>query len=1158
MADSKGGVLGSFPWASLAVLMAFVASTQLVPHAFEALRPTEKARAQAALDPDLAINARLWEDPFAALRRYELERADRCDRQHKASQAAEGDCGPHGPRLRDPRNLLARLDADRNQRIDDTLIILALMPGADFVGAEEARRRIRYATLAGLLAQDYVPDNAERLGLLEFKLLDPQADAGGPAYQVPYELLSLRRPNSDQPPSRYGQVALLWVDETALPLRKLDAVARLTEQLMGVEALGRAHLRFRLEANALPQLAVIGPSSTDALRTALRDLRCAADLNNTEGIRRSRLAEDAALHCLRRGESAGAGLPKDVLAGYQLLARAEFYNPSSTAPERMLPELEDYTRQATGVADATDAFLTHHFGRLTGAQGKPPPVHLVRTVGNDADLIDSLVAELKLRLPHAQRRVVIVAERDSSYAQALVEQFRDRLPQRLKDTLKVIYFFRGIDGVTTTDAGAAAALASAAAKAPPLEWPESRDQLDYLRRLGSDLLRSESGTGDLPIGAIGIFANDVHDKLLVLQALHEGFPDRMFFTTDLDARYLHPRTQAFTRNLVVASSLPLAFYPVPPEKSGSVLDLQAGTPPLRDIYQTSTYAAARRAGCRSEPCKQREAVALDKVLKNTSVYEIGRFGTVPLSGYALDERPVQSPTGRVFVALLMASVFGCLLFVWPSTPSMRQARHVLFPSSLGEARMGMEPTALVLVAMHAVLLSYGLASLVEFVAPGRMNFSHLRLLAALAAGGALVVALAARRTDERRWLSSVIVAGLVLIGIGWVRLAWPTAGWQPAEACRTCEPTVWLEGVSAWPSHLIHLLALFTLLWTLDWAWADTQERLRCDSDWLRLPRPPRHANLLALLRRWFEIGSVLFWKPGVGYSCDFKQLWVEYGERGEATPRTARTLFWFALTLLVVTLLFFGMNDGQIPEVPARGPQHRNLVSVTLYAALLLLPLLVVAVADATVLLTRFVRHLNVGRSFYPDETIELFAKALGSEHQALWARRFCARPEDRAQDGGGFTTHTLLDDWIDVQVVARRSAPVARLVIGPFVVLALLVVARSRLFDNWSLTPAIAVGVSFYVAALIGLTFLLKQAAENTRSRALESMQADLRWLAGSGKPLSDLVEPFKRLIAQVENEQHGAFAPFFDQPLLKALLVPLGGAGGTQLFDYLLLGR
>ena len=1159
MADSKGGVLGSFPWASLAVLMAFIASTQLVPHAFDALRPAEKARAQAPLDPDLEINARLWEDPFAALRRYEVERSERCERQRKAAQPVDGDCGSEMPKLRDPRNLLSRLDADQNKRIDDTLIVLALMPGADFVGAEEARRRIRYATLAGLLAQDYVPDNAERLSLLEFKLLDGNPAAGkthpketGAGYMVPYELLSLRRENSD----RYAQVALLWVDETALPLRKLDAVARLTEQLMGREARNRAQVRFAEDhPDALPRLAIIGPSSTDALRTALRDLRCAADLNNAAGIAAGGVGRSDAARCARRGEDIDARqvLPPDVLDGYRLLSRAEFYNPSSTAPERMLPELQAYTRDVTGVDDGLDAFLTQHFGRLTAVKGKPPAVHMVRTVGSDADLIENLVKEVRLRLPQKHRRIVVVAERDSIYAQALVEQLHDCLPPALQDSLRVIYFFRGIDGVTTKEASAAAALATAAAKAPPLEWPESRDQLDYLRRLSAELKRSETVDDSLSIGAIGIFANDVHDKLLVLQALHETFSDRMFFTTDMDARYLHPRTQAFTRNLVVASSLPLAFYPAKPGE----VDLQAGTPPLRDIYQTSTYAAARRAGCRSEACKAAEAKALEPVLKNTSVYEIGRSESVPLAGYALLQRPHQAAPGRIFVALLMAALIGCMLFAWPSTPSMRQARRVLLAGGDGKPP-AMDLTDIVLVTMHAVLLSYAMASLIEFVLPGRMNFSHARLLAALAAGGALLLGLTGWKAAEQRRLVGALSVVLVGIAGAWMWLAWPHGGWWPGSAkCLTCEPTAWLEGVSAWPSHLIHLLALFTLLWTLDWAWAATQEQLRRDSDWLKLPRPKLH-TLKELLVGWFNNGSVMFWKPGVGFSCDFKQLWVEYGERGEATPRVIRTVFWYALTLAVMLLLFFGINDGQIPEVPARGRDHRSLVRVTLYAALLLLPLLIVAVADATVLLTRFVRHLNAGRSFYPPETIAQFASALGDEHKALWSQRFCAKPEDRAKDGSGFAMHTLLDDWIDVQVVARRSAPIARLVIGPFVVLALLVVARSRLFDNWALTPAIAVGVSFYIAVLIGLTFLLKQAAENTRRRALESMQADLRWMAGSGKPLTDLVEPFKRLIAQVENEQHGAFASFFDQPLLKAILVPLGGAGGTQLFDYLLLGR
>ena len=1188
MADAKGGI-GSFPWASAAVLVAFVASTQLVPHAFEPLRPPEKARAQAPLDPDLDVNARLWEDPFAALRRYEIERSERCERVRKqTSVTVDIDCRDRVAEVRAPQRLLGKLDRDHDQRLDDTLVVMGLLPGADFVGAEEARRRLRYATLAGLLAQDYVPDNAERLSLLEFGLLEPavpepplrasEADKQARAarakdsFVVPYELLSARsehrrKPDADveakgDKPRRYGQIALLWVDENSLPNRKLDALARLTQQLMGRTARNLA-APGGVDAQRMPSLAVIGPSSTDALRAALMDLRCAADRKHAAIAALSPAASAAAARCSSGVAGSTGGLPDDLQEGYELLARAEFYNSASTAPNSMISELSD---------QKLESFVTDQFNRITGVN-PVRPVQMVRTIGTDGELIKRIVGELTLRLPHEARRVVIVAERDSLYAQSLVSELRYRLPEgRPKEQplkIEVIYFFRGIDGVTTREAGATAA--AAPPKNAPLEWPESRDQLDYLRRLGGELKRSEADASRLPIGAIGIFANDVHDKLLVLQALHEDFSDRMFFTTDMDARYLHPRTQAFTRNLVVASSLPLAFYPPPASAPVGAVDLQAGTPPLRDIYQVSTYAAARRAGCRSDACKRDERAALEPALQKPSVYEVGRSSAVPLSGYALEARPAPPSAGRIGLAMLMVVVMGGLLLVWPSTPAIRQARRAFLREPTLDNQPQMDMTAIVLVALHAGLFAYVLASLIEFLLPSQLGFVHALLLASLASFGALLAVLPsllqARREqpappDQPAGVDRLHLVIVLLVVALWVWLAWPAGGWNFHLVCDSCEPVAWLEGVSAWPSHLVHMLALFVILWTLDWAWADSLHQLRRDSDWLRLPRavarPVVRSDLRQLASSWFDHVSVMFWRPGVGYSCDFEQLWKEYGERGEARPRAARTLVWYVLTLCCVGLLFLCLTEGQIPEVPVRGDEHRQMVSATLYAILLLLPLLVVAVADATVLLMRFVRHMNAGRSFYPDPTIEMFARALGEEHKALWAQRFCALPEDRSREGGGFAVHTLLDDWIDVQVVARRSTPVARLVIGPFVVLALLVVARSRLFDNWSLTPAIAIGVCFYVAVLIGLTLLLKRAAETTRRHAIASMQADLRWLAGSGKPLSDLVEPYKRLIASVENEQGGAFAPFFDQPLLKALLVPLGGAGGTQLFDYLLLGR
>ncbi|MGS0756530.1 hypothetical protein ACVBEH_18975 [Roseateles sp. GG27B] len=72
--------------------------------------------------------------------------------------------------MRSPLSLRNKLNADGQDGLAQSLVVVALVPGNPFVGAEEGRRRTRYAVLAGLQAQGYVPDNAERIGLLEFGL----------------------------------------------------------------------------------------------------------------------------------------------------------------------------------------------------------------------------------------------------------------------------------------------------------------------------------------------------------------------------------------------------------------------------------------------------------------------------------------------------------------------------------------------------------------------------------------------------------------------------------------------------------------------------------------------------------------------------------------------------------------------------------------------------------------------------------------------------------------------------------------------------------------------------------------------------------------------------------------------------------------------------
>jgi hypothetical protein len=117
-----------------------------------------------------------------------------------------------------------------------------------------------------------------------------------------------------------------------------------------------------------------------------------------------------------------------------------------------------------------------------------------------------------------------------------------------------------------------------------MEYPRGASQLDYLRRLASQLVdederRRRNGEGE--IRAIGVVGTDFYDKLLVFRALRKRFPRAWFFTTDLDAGFLHPDELAQTQNLLVASHFGLTLHP----------DLQGSVPPFRDSYQTSMFFA---------------------------------------------------------------------------------------------------------------------------------------------------------------------------------------------------------------------------------------------------------------------------------------------------------------------------------------------------------------------------------------------------------------------------------------------------------------------------------------------------------------------------------------------------------------------------------------
>ena len=55
------------------------------------------------------------------------------------------------------------------------------------------------------------------------------------------------------------------------------------------------------------------------------------------------------------------------------------------------------------------------------------------------------------------------------------------------------------------------------------------------------------------------------------------------------------------------------------------------------------------------------------------------------------------------------------------------------------------------------------------------------------------------------------------------------------------------------------------------------------------------------------------------------------------------------------------------------------------------------------------------------------------------------------------------------------------------------------------------------------------------------------------GSSSSESISVEQVKSLIERIRSAQGGVFAPVYEQPALRAVLLPVGGVGGAQLIEY-----
>ncbi|HUB65140.1 MAG TPA: hypothetical protein VL996_12000 [Methylocella sp.] len=1074
-------------------------------------RPAETAAGIHEQVTPQTIVARLWQDPFEAIEKTQ----DKLGKLAIARQQCEEHSSPQDP-CKSPLE-----EAD-----EGTLVLGVTVPGPPYQEDAERRRRTRYAVLAGLEQAGFVPKDARHLGYfvwvhsplsvqLEIPPAMPLVSWGPPpagnrthsAIKPKLPVFALLQDKSlhlaTSLPAKSTTVPYEWFEKTSQdgqPEGK-DATKRvlilwLREDFFREEPLTRFSSLFNFINNGNfneNNIRIIGPFSSDILhdmaREAPRKLHGVACDENKNNSSRS--------------------------CNWFELKNVIFYAYGTSAVDDQL--LGALSNQPQSIQD-----YLNRFG-----------IQLQRTISTDETLASGIVTELNRRRvypdsgPEHRNDVALISEWDTFYGQTLPKVMernlaKDDAPHH--DWIHKFTYLKGLDGLlpsaeskeeTKEDKAASSEEKTGSTTdyfkietdTQSLERPIGQSQFDYLRRISWHLhkidgdLRKE-GPGK-KIRAIGILGGDVFDKLLILRALKPEFPEALFFTTDFDEAYTIKSELPFTRNLIISSS----FGP-------NLSDwLQGDIPFFRDTYETSAFLATQLAA--------------------------GNLADLQTPNYSPRNLSNQLRAPRLFEVERNGEI---LPFAWGIPAAFSPKNHednpqIAVNDPLTEERSGtpcwkgndasqcgyIQPVDFTELKAHPNGLK-----VIETLYPTYEENSRRTLAWGLALLAMLLELLSAFRVVPKGARFEVRLIALCLFAG-----ALTCAFWEPVAQFLTeygeGEPIIILQGVSVWPTVALRFLGVILSLYFVGQALRSLHKDLNEISTALDLEPKPVSLSWEVIgihvdIRNLYKYVAGLFDHREGSDQPSIKQTWENYVAQERFWPRCIRVTFatfiMFGIFLYVL-LPMFGK-----PAVPARGVLAFNLYILTTRFDVFLMQFLTFFVFDATLSCLLFVNKLRHGRTEWPLTTMGVYKNRL------------------RLQPN-------LVHDWIGLDFVAKRTLCIGSLIYFPFVLIALLIVSRTTVFANYapSLTILIAQGISLTV--VFGCAVGLWWVARATRNTAKQNLtDAIIRAKDSEGNAF--FAEQLEALLNRVDRLNYGAFSPFMQQPLVRALLFPLSSAGGIALIQ------
>ncbi len=1063
-----------------------------VPRApLKSTRPAAPSSTPDSLVGEQRIPTRLWEDPFGATAGAKI-----------------------------PTNSLDELAAELSLHEDPTILGI-LVEGSNYAEDRETRLRLRYATQVALLEPGWRPEDRAHIGCFQVpwrpgrELLDSlkthtipdlQTWSSSNSLVIPFEWFAhVKNGTKDK------SVLVLWLKEEEFgdyPLHRFLQLAA------GLNA-------ERLRHSASPAtFDIMGPRSSDTLREFAR-----------EAVKADRVGELC---------------PEDM---DKLRKHLKIYSSIATVPDAFLS-----ANAVKGGASTNRVALIKWL--------RQSDIDFMNLTPLDTSMAAALAHELRLRdVPpfngdsSPQPSVAVLYEADSTFSRSLVNCFDAmcKVPYRPassagntedgpsamfgpvpnnKDLLESDYtglittrretnpkyvayaYLRGLDGTRPLNIEKPPDPKPDAAKEnTPVATKYNQDQadgnaqFDYARRISQEL---KENIPDLK--AVGIFGSDPYDKLILLQAIREEFPNVICFTKDLDNRYLGPNAGAWARNMVVVSPFPLDYDKMR-QSSAAFSGLRYVE--FRSSTQTALYCAIIRALYRPVVSPWSERPLL---------YEVGRSQFISLP----DSKPADD-----------------LKKYWCSGPGV----------------LGHWEWLIILLPSAAILL-------IILSPPLQRAWEHLweASKAKPASWQERVSTLQRARVKAMLWFG---IPGLIIIGIFWFLFLCYSER-QNGAAFR------WTEGVSIWPTEIIRLFAIWLVaLMLIYWRYHHRIWRIKLWAEFVEGAKPSdlsdkthpgtealkvdenlaqhtfsREFNRMrnkqpGIVGRYLKEICLCRWGPytsGGGFKIRSRHILQKYLRYG---------LFWRRmLRVIPQALLFFVLGFCLTHLLGQPGTPSRSGLTLDLWilrAAVLAFCLLTFYVVDASRLTERVIVRLN--------------------DAETAWDERYLARlkEETRLEDED-------LAGYADVQFVAAYTRDVGNLIYMPFIILFIMLVSRTQYFDRWPWTPGLLIITSLSALIAFLSAFRVRFAAANVRKEALKILeQAKLREQAqppapaqsmvahlmsvfssrkqppaGAKPPKESYIALLQSAIDRIKHESAGAYAPWLkDNAVLAGLLTTFGAA-------------